>query len=269
MISTQTKIDKYGDVNLLFAFAFNDKLDTVVNTFEALIQSRLTLMPYQFPFQGNPSDWEKSINESLSSCSSNSRETGKRSFDSSYFLKSGSMMKVKEDKCFFKMNKVLNSAEKDCKVRVNLRSECIRKRIKSKFHSFIINKLNDFVKGESKDIFFLSAPKKLRVSVNLRQNQKWMNMTLREAYTDSTAISNPSEKKSVEHNTTSFQKVKLPLFNEFINTTLKDLYLSFIESDEYKACIKELYTSRGNKYASRFLKVSEEFPQYYATNSLS
>lgn len=265
MITVEPKNEKYSDEAMFLMFAMNDSnnLESVLNTFEKLIQSRLPMIPYQFPFKGEPCDWEKSINQSLGTCSS-SENSNKHLIVSEEYVNLESSVEYMNNSKF----KVQQKQEINCKLRVNLRSECIRKRIKSKFHGYILTKLNDFVKCESKDIFFLNAPKKLRVSVNLKFNQKWMSMTLKEAYTDLNATSSASERKSVEQNRHSFQKVKQPRFIEFINTSLKDIYQSFYESNEYKACLNEIRNSRGDKYTNRFHKVSEEFPNYYDAHSI-
>lgn len=265
MILDQTINENHFDDNLFQMFTMNDNHDfeSVLSTFEKLIQRRLPLVPYNFPFEGSPCDWEKSINESLSSCSS-SQNSHKKQKEVTEKVKTGLDMNTKKTSLF----KVHHKQEDDGKFRVNLRSECIRKRIKSKFHGYILNKLNDFVKCESKDVFFLNSPKKMRVSVNLRLNQRWMSMALKDAYTDLSATSSASERKSVEQNSHSFQKVKQPRFIEFINTSLKDLYLCFYESTEFQVCVNELKRSRGEKYINRFLKVSKEFPNYYSLHSV-
>lgn len=180
MICNESRNDNYGHANLLLNLALNDNLNNITSMFEELIQIRLSIIPYEFPFHGNPSDWEKSLSESFSS--SNSVDFGKNLADSTEYLLSDFSGKPRK-KLYFKVEQK-SKALKVCKIKVNLSSECMRKRIKSKFHRYMLNKLNDFVKSESKDIFFLIAPKKLRISGNLGFNQRWMNMTLKEAYTD-------------------------------------------------------------------------------------
>jgi len=151
--------------------------------------------------------------------------------------------------------------DKQTKYCLNLRPDCIRKRIKTYLNNYIINKLNMFLKNYDSSYYFFKLPKELVVDMKIEKNKALLNMTVKEIY--STTVPNEKEIPRIAHNTAMMEKIKTTAFVEFVAKTLKDIFAEYISSKEYKEDMEALRKKEGTDYIEVYSSHVQGFLSYF------
>lgn len=150
------------------------------------------------------------------------------------------------------------------KLKLKLRSDCIRKRIKSLLNSFVINKLNSFLGSINQEVFLFNLPKDFNIDIKVEPNRKLLNSTVLEVF--SILPTNPAYVARVEHNKKVMASCTDPKFIEIISKRLKDLYKEYLESSRYKMDLAMLSKREGDVYIQTFKKHIDTFLTYFGVN---
>lgn len=150
------------------------------------------------------------------------------------------------------------------KLKLKLRSDCIRKRIKSLLNSFVINKLNSFLRSVNQEIFLFNLPKDFNIDIKVEPNRELLNSTVLEVF--SILPTNPSYIARVEHNKKTMASCSDPVFLEMISKKLKDLYNEYLESSKFHSDMVSLAKKEGEVYIQTFKKHTLTFLTYFGVN---
>lgn len=144
------------------------------------------------------------------------------------------------------------------KMRCNMssRADCIRKRIKSLFHKYVIASLNTVTRKMYKTVNFKPLPKFLQKVLNLKENKIWITMSLRDLLTFSEASFSNVDTANFINNLKSLRLVESSsIIREYLNKSWETLYQEFLDSEAFKSEIAH-YEEISLSYASRFKNLS-------------
>lgn len=150
------------------------------------------------------------------------------------------------------------------KLKLKLRSDCIRKRIKSMLNSYIISSLNGFLNSISHEEKLFNLPKDFNIDIKTENNRQLLNSTVLEVF--SLFPANPTYFPRVEHNKKLMATCLNPEFQVMLNRKLKDLYNEYLESERLKADLIELTKKEGDAYIVTFKNHLETFLSYFGVN---
>lgn len=145
--------------------------------------------------------------------------------------------------------------------KLNFRSDCIRKRIKTFFNNYILNKLNELVKHYDSTIFFLKLPKELIVNIKIHLNNNLLTKTVKDLF--STKVEDAKENKRIEHNIKMMNQIEDPTFKAYALKTCKEVYLEYIESPEYKLDVALLAKRENSEYLNIYQQHVDGFLSYF------
>ena len=153
--------------------------------------------------------------------------------------------------------KEFSQGKKIC--RYSFRKDCIRKRIKTFFNNYILNKLNLIVK-DIKDLYFLKLPKDLIVNLRINLNQEINEGSISELF--SRYVDDPQENKKVNHNIQTIQKIKklnIATINNFLNEKVKDVYNEYFASEEFAKDVNTISKKDGQYYSESYSLIASTF----------
>lgn len=153
--------------------------------------------------------------------------------------------------------------QKPGKLKISLRTDCIRKKTKSMFHKFILTKLNNLL-HQSSDSSFKPLPKILSISLNLSENKQWTEMTLRELMMSNNIKQSGFDTMNKLHNLkVLIEENKSENLEAYLDTKWKTIFEEFLLSSELSNAITEMeksdkiYAFRFRKHSSSLLKFIE------------
>lgn len=149
------------------------------------------------------------------------------------------------------------------KLKFSLRKDCIRKKVKSMFHKYVISKLNDILHLSSQSISFKPLPKILSINLNLKENQQWTETSLRVLMSSEIFSKTGLDTANRIHNIAVLRKVNSEELDAFLNTKWKIAFEEFLLSPALTEAISEMektnqtYASKFRKHSSSLLKFLE------------
>lgn len=149
--------------------------------------------------------------------------------------------------------------EKQGKMKVSLRASCIKKKIKSMFHKYIIKKLNSLQSQFSTS--FKPLPKILSVSLNLKDNKRWSQMTLRELMKYDNIVLTGFDSINKVNNISLLSQKKSEAIEAYLDLKWTSMYEQFLLSSELSDAIKRMEIT-DKSYALRFQKQSFSLINY-------
>lgn len=160
------------------------------------------------------------------------------------------------------MFKVLKK-EKQVNIKFSIRTDCIRKKVKSMFHKYVINKLNSLLSQLPTSSSFKPLAKQLSVNLNLKESKKWASMTLRELMLSSTISNSGYDTANLLNNKRIINEHKLEQIDDYLNKKWSTAFNEFLDSPEYSQAIKDMekisktYSERLAKHSSLLLSFIE------------
>lgn len=148
-------------------------------------------------------------------------------------------------------------------LRISLRTDCIRKKVKSMFHKFVITKLNKHLHQTTKSTSFKPLPKILSISLNLRENKRWTDMSLKELMITDSIQQSGFDSINKLHNQNVLREEKSDALNAYLDTKWKTVFEEFLLSSELSKAINDMekinpiYATRFRKHSSTFLRFIE------------
>lgn len=148
-------------------------------------------------------------------------------------------------------------------LRISLRTDCIRKKVKSMFHKFVITKLNCLLYPTVKSASFKPLPKVLSINLNLRESKRWSEMSLRELMICDDIPQSGFDKLNKHHNANVLKEDLPEALNTYLNTKWKIVFEEFLLSSELSKSISAMekinptYALRFRKHSFSFLKFIE------------
>jgi hypothetical protein len=139
--------------------------------------------------------------------------------------------------------------------KISFRTDCIRKKIKSMFHKYLISKLNKTLQSNSISFSFKALPKHLSISLNLKENKQWAAMSIRELMISEEVTLSGFDKANLYHNIKVLNHISIPEIDECLNKKWTTVFNDFLCSEEFSKSIKEL-ENINKSYAARFRKHS-------------
>lgn len=155
--------------------------------------------------------------------------------------------------------KIIKS-EKNYYQHLSFRTDCIRKKIKCMFHKYILVKLNK-LNPERDTMPFKQLPKILSVTLNLRHNKIWSEMTIRELLTLDNIKQTGNDEFNRLHNIKMLNQVKSDDLTAFLNTTWRSAFEEFLQSSYFSKSINEL-KKRSSAFSEKFHKHALLFLDY-------
>lgn len=159
--------------------------------------------------------------------------------------------------------KNLKSVNAISEKRVNLRSDSMRKRIKTAVNNYIFRKLNFLIRNEKSQIYFLKLPIYFSDNLNLHINKEIIFMTIRDIFSKIPPICSETDKKRVMHNISIMNDVKVSQVDAILSKTWKEMFEEFVKSTDLVRCLDHIFKSDGPLYHSYFKKQLEQFLQHF------
>lgn len=150
------------------------------------------------------------------------------------------------------------------RLKLKMRSDCIRKRIKSMLNNFVINTLNSFLVSINSNTELMNLPKDFNIDIRIESSQQMLESTVREVFT--TFPSNQVYYSRVSHNKNLIESCENPKFQEMISKKFKDFYVEYLKSDKLLKDLNVLSQKEGNSYVENFKKYLETFLSYFGVN---
>lgn len=150
------------------------------------------------------------------------------------------------------------------KVKLRVRPDCIRKRIKSFLNSFVMKKLNGILRAANSTNFMYNPPKDLNIEISKTKNHDLLNSSIKNVF--SLYPANPKSSSKVEHNKHIMSTVNLPSFQYELSRNLKDLYIEYTKSQQLKSDKEFVQAKEGDFYMSNFNKHIEDFLEHFGVN---
>lgn len=250
----------FMDINKMKSWAILEK--KVENEDESCQKTNLlALKRKQEPYEANK-DLKSSIVESSKDFSTHFSEGGARKIPLFKFVTKRESEQPKQISKHLKLIKGTKSGEH--KLKLKLRSDCIRKRIKSLLNSFVINKLNSFLSSINQEVFLFNLPKDFNIDIKVEPNRQLLNSSVLEVF--SILPTNPAYVARVEHNKKIMASCTDSQFIELISKKLKDLYKEYLDSTKFKADVASLSRKEGDVYIQTFMKHIDTFLTYFGVN---
>lgn len=145
--------------------------------------------------------------------------------------------------------------------KLNYRSDCIRKRIKTFINNYILNKLNDLVKHYDNKIFFLKLPKELIVNIKIKFNNNLLNKSIKELF--STMVEDPKEISRIEHNKKVINQIDDPVFKAYASKLYKEIFVEYTRSSQYLQDIMTLSKRENKEYLQIYQQHVNGFLDYF------
>lgn len=253
-------------------------LDEVVGqaymAFEGYLLKKFEILPYVFPELELPDELLKMLNEKRSDDSlkweTKSKEESQDYQESLETQSSDNHMQLNEDmpkKSYFVIStdKAMNNS--NCKKRVNLRSDSMKKRIKAAVNNYIFKKLSSLIKHEESQIFFFSLPSYFSNNLNFQLNKEIISMTVREIFSMIPACFSEIDKVRVNHNISMMNRLKIDELEAILSKTWKEMFDEYIASSDYEKYLEHISKRDGPAYYSSFIKQIEQFIPYFANSA--
>lgn len=151
--------------------------------------------------------------------------------------------------------------QKRSKLKISPRSDCIRKKVKSMFHKYIITKLNSLLDQSSESALFKPLPKILSICLNLKENKQWSQLKVRELMTYNDIPHSGLDTINMVHNLSILKKEKSEEVEAYLNTKWKSIFEQFLLSSELSNEIIKMENT-DPAYATRFRKLSLSFLKF-------
>jgi hypothetical protein len=144
----------------------------------------------------------------------------------------------------------------------NIRADSIRKRMKTIFNNYIVDKMNSFLRVMEGNVFIFKLPKNYSTNLNKKFNQEILSMTVKEVFLADPI--NQSDLKRVEHNKAIINRPDTPQeFKEFLEIKMSDVYNMYLSSPEYETTMNSFMKNNGVVYTSRFKRISSKFIEHF------
>jgi len=168
-----------------------------------------------------------------------------------------------------KSNKKINAIKK---VHDKFYNDNIRRKIKSLYHKYIINLLNNLLKQKLKRIKkkFVKMNIKITKDVSIEYNRNLLNKTIKDIIVD---VSKKYSNKDINKNVIKF--IEAQKNNEeiikILNMTYEDLFTNYylksnkndISNNSFEAHKEILLKKYGEKYLSLFIQNTENFKEFF------
>lgn len=148
----------------------------------------------------------------------------------------------------------------------NVRSDCIRKRIKGLVHKYLLSKLNSILKEKYSDniYIFMNLPRNFTVDVKYSFNKGLLQLNLFELFTIEVPEANENKKVLNNKNVIKHVKESDPtIWNEILNLKLEDIYNEYTKSNQYILDLETLKKKEGADYIYHFKYHMDTFISYY------
>lgn len=164
-----------------------------------------------------------------------------------------------------KGEKVITKGKGENSIKLKLRGDCIRKRIKSLLLSYVIKQLNSLLGASTKEGgYLLNLPKEFNIDIKRESNKQLLNSAIREVFSIFPAI--PKYAKRCEHNLKVITSSDNPLFLEIVSKKMKELYISYLNSTSYIKDLEMLESKEGEHYVATFKGHADSFLSYFGVN---
>lgn len=151
--------------------------------------------------------------------------------------------------------------EKPRKAKNSRRTDCMRKKVKSMFHRYVITKLNNLQGQNSEQTWFKPLPKILSYSLNLKENKQWIEMSLREIMISNSIQKSGNDKMNMQHNLKVLEENKSESVDAFLEKKWETVYEEFLQSPELSEIVIEM-EKEDKIYANRILKYSSSLVKF-------
>jgi hypothetical protein len=151
-----------------------------------------------------------------------------------------------------------NISEK-LRIKKSIDLQATKKRIKAVFNNYMYDRLSYLLKDQSKDVFISKLPGCYSTTISKVFNRSMFLKTIEELYSNFSSL-DPEGKKRANHNKSIMQMKHLP--EEFItlkSKLVKDIYIEFLQSEEYTKVYEKLKTKYDEDYAIYFTNVAKGF----------
>lgn len=237
-----------------------------------MIISKMLLDRFFKPYYNNPISFYPLILDNSSSyvISQNSIEqTGEEKIQKSEIEKNNSSKKL-----FVSINLKNDTAIKELKPtmkpntvrgpKLTLRSDCIRKRIKTHANNYILNKLNLMLSKQQNDMFLFKLPMQIITDMRISTNKILNTMKIREIF--STYVPGQEDDKRVHHNKKVIEKISSNELIEFIEKTFGEVFNEYLLSEQYEKDCNILEIKEGFKYVRIFQENCNSYLEYYSNS---
>ena len=146
-------------------------------------------------------------------------------------------------------------------IKENQRVDCIKKRIKSLCHKYIINKLNCLLSTTKSKFKLYKISRELSTNVKKDYNKEFLNNTLKNII-----LMNINIQKNTKTNKNLLalaELERLDVANKLIYMRMKDIYVEYFNSDAYQSDVNRLKRKENESYIIKYLKISKQFVEYY------
>lgn len=191
------------------------------------------------------------------------------SFSNTALSKTNSDISIENEEKVNEIKASKNKAKESCKNKLVdvdnlgcLRSNNIRKEIKTHLSAYIFDRITSMFENKSQKCRLMNFPRSFNVTVNHYLCKEHMKMKVKDIFTMQTIDKNQDNKRN--HNIRIIQNLINPLIIDNLDRTLADWFKEYSTSDEAKLNKKKLLNLKGNLYIEKYEKIFEEFLQFYS-----
>lgn len=146
-------------------------------------------------------------------------------------------------------------------IKENQRVDCIKKRIKSLCHKYIINKLNSLLTSSKSKLKLYKISRELSTNVKKDYNKEFLSKTLKNIILMNINIQ--KDTKTNKNLLALAELERLDIANKLIHMRMKDIYIEYFNSDCYQNDVNRLKRKENESYIIKYLKISKQFIEYY------
>lgn len=246
---------------------FLNSMNSSINGFDCMVDEligtkSITAVPFALTFQSEAQivvdklfssiqSKAEASKDNVSSYKQFRKEIENEDTTSSTDITHESSQHIRDHKIFFRVDKEI----KPTKLKVSLRKDCIRKKIRSMFHKHLIKKINSLLKTTNSNLYFKPLPKILSTSLNYSKNLMWCEMSIRELIMSEDIQQSGFDNVYREHNLKTITQVNSDDVNACLDTKWKNAFKDFLQSSDLSNAINEM--EKINKsFSARFRKHS-------------
>ena len=215
---------------------------------------------------------KKNDEESNNPTQNGNQNTPKPPCESESKAKDGHFVAIVIKKLIFEIIKQDRKRKKRRKGKANrlYDKDNIRKKYQGYAFQWIKSKLNvELTKNNISSEF--DFPLSLTTNVSIKENKKFLNMTIKELLLDKYEYEKKDDKKAynivvAEKNKKTIQSLKdknIEKIEIILKKKLKDVYIEYIESNSFKEKVKKLGKKYPSQYISKFIKDAKNIVKYY------